>query len=95
VTRFVREWIGALLDYDTRKGSELVTTLGRYLDCGGSYDAMATDLGVHRSTCKYRVQRIKEISGHDLSDPQVHFNLELATRAWNTLLALRGSDVDR
>jgi DNA-binding PucR family transcriptional regulator len=90
VERFVREWIGALLDYDVRKGSALVTTLSRFLDCGGRYDATATALHVHRSPCKYRVQRIKEISGHDLADPEVQFNLELATQAWHTLVALRG-----
>ena len=94
VERFVRGWIGAVLDYDTRKGSDLVLTLSRYLSCGGNYDATAAALHVHRSTCKYRVQRIKEISGHDLADPEVHFNLELATRAWHTLLALRGESIE-
>jgi DNA-binding PucR family transcriptional regulator len=94
VERFVRGWIGAVLDYDMRKGSDLVLTLSRYLSCGGDYDATAAALHVHRSTCKYRVQRIKEISGHDLADPEVHFNLELATRAWHTLLALRGESIE-
>jgi GGDEF-like domain/PucR C-terminal helix-turn-helix domain len=94
VERFVRGWIGAVLDYDTRKGSDLVLTLSQYLSCGGNYDATAAALHVHRSTCKYRVQRIKEISGHDLADPEVHFNLELATRAWHTLLALRGESIE-
>jgi len=69
---------GPCLDYDSRKRSELMPTLARYLACGGNYDATASALGVHRSTCKYRVQRIKEISGHDLSDPEVHFN----TSSW-------------
>ena len=41
------------------------------------------------STLKYRLQRIREISGHDLSDPDTLFNLQLATRAWSTLLTLR------
>jgi sugar diacid utilization regulator len=90
VEHFVRQWLGALLDYDLRKKSELVVTLSRYLQCGGNYDATAAALGVHRSTCKYRLQRIKEISGHDLADSEARFNLELASRAWHTLLALRG-----
>ena len=46
-------------------------------------------LNVHRSTLKYRLQRIREISGHDLTDAGDNFNLQLATRAWSTLLALR------
>lgn len=89
VERLVRRWLGSLLDYDARKHSELINTLSRYLECGGSYNATATALCVHRSTLKYRLQRIREISGLDLSDPDTHFNLQLATRAWRTLQALR------
>ncbi|KWX01058.1 CdaR family transcriptional regulator [Carbonactinospora thermoautotrophica] len=89
VERFVRQWLGALLDYDERKHSELVTTLSQYLESGGNYDATAAALAVHRSTLKYRLQRIREISGHDLADPDTRFNLQLATRAWRTLHALR------
>jgi DNA-binding PucR family transcriptional regulator len=89
VERFVRQWLGSLLDYDARKRSELVSTLSQYLECGGSYDATAAALSVHRSTLKYRLQRIREISGHDLADPDTNFNLQLATRAWRTLQTLR------
>jgi len=88
VERFVRTWLGALLDYDERKNSELVRTLSRYLECGGNYDATAAALMVHRSTLKYRLQRIREISGHDLTESDTRFNLQLATRSWRTLLAL-------
>jgi sugar diacid utilization regulator len=91
VDQFVRIWLGDLLDYDASKeGSELVTTLGEYLDCGGTYDATAKALAVHRSTLKYRLQRIREISGHDLGSPEVQFNLQLAVRAWRTVRAVRG-----
>ena len=90
VERFVRDWLGALVDYDARKGSELVKTLSAYLERGGSYDATAQTLVVHRSTLKYRLQRIRELSGHDLGDPDTRFNLQLATRAWATIQALRG-----
>lgn len=86
---FVRDWLGALLDYDAVHGAQLVTTLAEYLDSGGSYDASACALSVHRSTLKYRLRRIREVSGYDLGVPDTQFNLQLATRAWRTLLALR------
>jgi sugar diacid utilization regulator len=89
VERFVREWLGDLLDYDAAKGSGLVDTLSRYLECGRSYEAATSALAIHRSTLKYRLRRIREISGHDLGDPDTYFNLQLASRAWSTLLALR------
>jgi DNA-binding PucR family transcriptional regulator len=88
VERFVRDWLGALLDYDARKQSELVRTLSVYLEQGGNYDATAEALVVHRNTLKYRLQRIRDLSGHDVNDPDSHFNLQLATRAWATLRAL-------
>lgn len=90
VDRFVSEWLGDLLDYDASKeGSVLVATLGQYLDCGRSYGATAEALSVHRSTLRYRLRRIREISRHDIGSPEVQFNSQLAVRAWRTLQALR------
>ena len=43
------------------------------------------------TTARY-VRRIREISGHDLADPDTYFNLQLASRAWNTLRALRADE---
>jgi len=88
VDTFVREWLGSLLDYDARRKAELVHTLTQYLEHGGNYDATAAELSVHKSTLKYRLQRIRELTGLELNDPDVHFNLQLATRAWGTLQAL-------
>jgi sugar diacid utilization regulator len=89
VEDFIREWLGTLIDYDERKGSQLVETLSCYLECGGNYDATAKTLSLHRSSLRYRLQRLREVSGHDFADPDVRFNLHLATRAWGTLRALR------
>jgi sugar diacid utilization regulator len=89
--RFVTEWLGPLIDYDTEHGTPLVLTLSEYLDCGGNYDASAKALSVHRSTLKYRLQRIRRVSGYDLGQPDVQFNLQIAAHAWRTLQALRQS----
>ena len=86
---FERRWLGRLLDYDAAKGTKLVETVAAYVECGGNYDATAGALYVHRSTLRYRLQRLREISGLDLSDPDTRFNLQLATRAWTTLRTLR------
>jgi sugar diacid utilization regulator len=88
VDRFVREWLGTLIDHDDRRGGDLVDTLGCYLERGGHYDATAAALGVHRSTLKYRLQRIREVSGHDLANPDTCFNLQLASRALSTVRAM-------
>jgi sugar diacid utilization regulator len=83
--RFVREWLGQLLDYDERHHTGLVTTLSRYLESGGSYDATSELLLIHRSTVRYRLQRIREITGHDLGDVETRLNLHVATRIRNVL----------
>ncbi|MEA2609153.1 MAG: hypothetical protein QOJ75_1396 [Chloroflexota bacterium] len=95
VDRFVRTWLGALLEYDARKPAELVPTLSRFLELGMAHEAASKALAIHRSTLKYRLQRIREISQHDLSDPDTRFNLQLATRAWETLVAIRGTPAAR
>lgn len=89
VERFVNSWLGALLEYDARKPAELVLTLSRFLEFGQAYEPTSGALAIHRSTLKYRLQRIREISQHDLSDPDTRFNLQLASRAWQTLTAMR------
>ena len=87
--RFIETWLGSLRAYDSENGSSLVATLGHYLESGGSYNSTARALAVHRSTLKYRLQRIREISDHDLTDADIRFQLQLASRAWRTLEALR------
>ncbi|MEU0874859.1 PucR family transcriptional regulator [Nocardia brasiliensis] len=85
VEDFVREWLGALLDYDDNRNSELVYTLTQYLECGGNYDDSAALLHIHRSTLRYRLGRIRELTGFDLRDMNTRFNLQAATRAWQFL----------
>jgi hypothetical protein len=86
---FVREWLGQLIDYDAGHDTELVETLSRYFDCGGNYDDAATALTVHRSTLRYRLQRIREISDRDLADVDTRLNLQVATRVWKIILGGR------
>ena len=82
---YVRRWLGALIDYDTAKKSDLVHTLSYYLECGGNYDESANALHIHRSTLRYRLGRIADLTGFDLRDVDTRFNLHAATRAWRFL----------
>jgi sugar diacid utilization regulator len=85
VEGFVREWLGTLLDYDETRNAQLVLTLSDYLECGGNYDESAAALHIHRSTLRYRLARIAELTGHDLRKVDTRFNLHAATRAWRFL----------
>ncbi|MCU1656938.1 MAG: transcriptional regulator [Pseudonocardiales bacterium] len=85
VEAFVREWLGRLLDYDAKRHTELVKTLSHYLDCGGNYDHTAEALVIHRSTLRYRLRRIRDLTGIELTDVDSRLNLHVATRAWRLL----------
>ena len=64
----------------------MVETLSRYFDFGGNYDETAESLAIHRSTLRYRLQRIRDISGNDLSNVEDRLNLQVATRVWKIML---------
>ncbi|USX53797.1 CdaR family transcriptional regulator [Lentzea sp. HUAS12] len=85
VTSFVRQWLGGLIDYDEARAADMVRTLSQFLECGGSYDRTATALMIHRSTLRYRLSRMKEITGFDLGDVETRLNVHVATRAWQVL----------
>jgi DNA-binding PucR family transcriptional regulator len=90
VERFMKEKLGTLIEYDNEHKSALVLTLARYFDCGCKYDDTAERMNIHRSTLKYRLQRIRELTEYNLNDGSTRFDLHLATRIWLTLEALSG-----
>ncbi|MBL1097301.1 PucR family transcriptional regulator [Streptomyces coffeae] len=85
IQRFVRVWLGPLLDYDAAHHADLTQTLSQYFECGGNYDATAAALGIHRSTLRYRLRRIRDVSGSDLANVDNRLNLHVATRVWKVL----------
>jgi len=83
VLRSFRErMLGPLVDYDQRHKAELVPTLREFLACSGSWNACAARMYVHVNTVRYRIRRIEELTGRDLSslDDQVDFFLALRIR---------------
>lgn len=85
---FVHRWLGALIEYDAEHQSDLTETLAAYLTSGGNYDATGVALTIGRSTVRYRIRRIQQLTGHDLADAEIRFQLQLAVRAWSTIRAL-------
>lgn len=85
VRGFMLEWLGTLLRYDRAKRTELIKTLAHYLETGGSYDMAAQSLGIHRSTLRYRLGRIRDITGRNLNDVDTRLNLHLATRVLDVI----------
>ncbi len=76
--RYAKTMLDDLDFYDRSRTMDLVQTLGTFLDAGASIAAAAERLQIHRNTLAYRIARIIEVSGHDLSDPRVRFDLQFA-----------------
>ena len=83
VLRTFRErLLGPLLAYDDQHRAELLPTLREFLACSGSWNTCAARMYVHVNTVRYRIRRIEELTGRDLSclDDQVDFFLALRIR---------------
>jgi Purine catabolism regulatory protein-like family/PucR C-terminal helix-turn-helix domain/GGDEF-like domain len=83
VLRTFRErLLGPLLAYDDHHRAELLPTLREFLACSGSWNTCAAKMYVHVNTVRYRIRRIEELTGRDLSclDDQVDFFLALRIR---------------
>jgi PucR C-terminal helix-turn-helix domain/GGDEF-like domain len=81
VLRSFREHLlGPLLAYDDRHRAELLSTLREFLACSGSWNACAAKMFVHVNTVRYRIRRIEELTGRDLSRLEDQVDLFLALR---------------
>jgi purine catabolism regulator len=76
----VREAIGPLLDYDAAHGGVMAPTLRAYCRHGGRPQATADEMGIHVTTLRYRLGRLRELFALDLGDPDTRFALDLALR---------------
>ncbi len=80
VDGYVSAHLGPLLDYDAKRGSELVKTLQAYFDAGGSPRHAATQLHVHVNTVSQRLERISALLGPHWQQPDPALELQLALR---------------
>jgi hypothetical protein len=77
---FTARLLDPLRDYDRRHRAELVVTLEAFLDCDGSWTRCATRLHLHVNTLRYRVGRIEQLTGRDLSRLEDKLDFFLALR---------------
>ncbi len=60
--------------------ARLEATLLQWLRHRGAQGAIASELGVHPQTVRYRMARLRELMGETLEDPEQRFALEMALR---------------
>jgi purine catabolism regulator len=81
LANFVERELNPLFEYDKRRNSELIGTLSAFLAVNGSKIQAARMLQVERRTVYYRLERIEELLGISLEDPEIRIRLYLALRA--------------
>jgi hypothetical protein len=72
--------LGPLVRYDDQYGTELVPTLERVLDAAGDVGEVAADLGVPAHRVRYRMEKVRELSGWDPMAPAHRRALALGAR---------------
>ena len=79
LSKFYYETLGELTE-QTPHNLEFVTTLEAFFEEHGNLTRTARRLHVHRNTLLYRMDRIKEITGIDLDNPETRLAVHLALR---------------
>ena len=74
------EVLGPLLRHDARHHGDLVRTVEVLAACGWSPSRAARRLFLLRNSVLYRRQRIEELTGRSLDDPDQRLLLDLAVR---------------
>jgi DNA-binding PucR family transcriptional regulator len=83
--RFFAETVEPLAAYDDQYETELVATVEAYLANDGNVAATAKQLFTHRHTIRYRLERVRELCGHDVSATEGREKLGLGLKAMRVL----------
>jgi sugar diacid utilization regulator len=96
--RFYDETVSKIVAYDEQyETSDLVGTLETFLECDGNVNATAARLITHRHTVRYRFERVREITGLDVSSTDGREKLSFGLKAMRVLgiAAPRGPATER
>jgi len=79
--QLIAERLGPLDQLHAGSRERLELTLRTWLDCQGTLTSVATQLSIHPKTVKYRLDRIRELFGTAIDEPDARFEIQLALRA--------------
>ena len=83
--RFYDETVAPLAAYDDQYETELVATVEAYLENNGNVTPTAETLFTHRHTVRYRLERVRELCGHDMSSTEGREKVGLGLKAMRVL----------
>jgi purine catabolism regulator len=77
---FCESLLGPIESGEGHYGGELMRSLEAFIECNGQWEAAARRLYCHRHTLRYRIRRIEELTGRDLSSARDRIEFWLALR---------------
>ena len=77
---FCESLLGPIENGEGHYGGELVRSLEAFIECNGQWEAAARRLYCHRHTLRYRIRKIEELTGRDLSSARDRIEFWLALR---------------
>ncbi|MGM9985840.1 MAG: PucR family transcriptional regulator [Bacillaceae bacterium] len=77
---FVHHYVGNVIAYDNKNGTELLKTLDVLLQYRGSKQIAAKKLFIHRQTLYHRLERLEELLGENYLDSENRLCIEMALR---------------
>ncbi|MEX2253763.1 MAG: helix-turn-helix domain-containing protein, partial [Thermoleophilaceae bacterium] len=83
--RFHEETVAPLVAYDAQYETELLRTLESFLAADGNVAKTAERLFTHRHTIRYRLDRVRELSGLDVGSSDGRERLSLGLKAMRVL----------
>ena len=83
--RFYNETVRPLVSYDEQYETDLLGTLSTFLECDANVNATAQRLITHRHTVRYRFERVRELTGLDVSSTDGREKLSLGLKAMRVL----------
>jgi len=83
--RFYEHTVRPLLLYDEQYETDLLGTLQTFLECDANVNASAARLTTHRHTVRYRFERVRELTGLDVSSSDGREKLSLGLKAMRVL----------
>ena len=83
--RFYDDTVRPLVAYDEQYETDLLGTLATFLDCDANVNATASRLITHRHTIRYRFERVRELTGLDVSSTDGREKLSLGLKAMRVL----------
>ena len=83
--RFYHDTVRPLVAYDEQYETDLLGTLATFLECDANVNATAARLITHRHTIRYRFERVRELTGLDVSSTDGREKLSLGLKAMRVL----------